>query len=136
MSYEDKDKDMTANSEAIKNDFGFWRDLWQQARLVYALIKDPSVPIYLKLIPFAAVLYLVFPLDLIPDIALGLGQLDDLTAILVMSKVFIELAPQHIVDRHLTEIRGYDGYEHNDDAVIIDQDVAESIKFKREDNLK
>ncbi|MCA9931661.1 MAG: DUF1232 domain-containing protein [Anaerolineales bacterium] len=89
---------------------GFWREVWQQIRLVYYLIKDPEVPFYLKLIPFVAVVYLLWPIDLITDVVPFLGQLDDLTALLVTSKVFVELVPQHVVMRHLDAIRMQDGY--------------------------
>ena len=89
---------------------GFWREVWQQIRLVYYLIKDPEVPFYLKLIPFVAVVYLLWPIDLITDVVPFLGQLDDLTALLVTSKVFVELVPQHVVMRHLDAIRVRDGY--------------------------
>lgn len=127
---EDKDNTMTVDADTIKNDIGFWRELWQQARLVYALLRDPNVPIYLKIIPFTAVLYLLVPFDLLPDVVPALGQLDDLTAILVMSKVFIELAPQRLVAKHMAKIRAQDG-RADEDPVIIDHDVAEKIKFNK-----
>lgn len=125
---DEKDETMSTDAQSIKKDIGFWRELWQQARLVYALLRDPQVPIYLKLIPFTAVLYLIIPFDLLPDVVPALGQLDDLTAMLVMSKVFIELAPQPVVASHLAKIRVQDGLEE-DSTIIIDHDVVEKIKF-------
>ena len=109
-------------------DPGFWREMWQQARLVYYLIRDPEVPFYLKLLPFTAVAYLLFPFDLLADFAPVLGQLDDITALLVGSKIFIELSPPHIVAKHMAAIRARDGYtavstpETDDlaEAIIID----------------
>lgn len=123
---------MTVDINAKRNTPGFWRELWQQARLIYALLRDPDVPIYLKIIPFTAVAYLLFPLDFIPDIALGLGQLDDLTVILVLSKVFVELAPHQAVKRHLDFIRMQDGFDPTTDSVVIDQDVAEKIVVEKD----
>lgn len=81
-------------------DPGFWKEIWTQVRLVWALIRDPEVPIYLKLLPAAVVLYVLFPLDFAPDIYPILGQLDDLTAVLVGAKVFVEMAPPDVVARH------------------------------------
>jgi uncharacterized membrane protein YkvA (DUF1232 family) len=49
-------------------DPAFWRELWNQARLVYHLMRDPDVPFYLKLLPLAAVAYVIFPADLAPDL--------------------------------------------------------------------
>jgi len=113
-----------------KNEPGFWREIWQQIRLVYYLIRDPEVPFYLKLIPFTAVIYLLWPIDLITDLVPFLGQLDDLTALLVTSKVFVELAPQHIVARHIDAIRHKDGYGSllgADNGITNDGELADAI---------
>ncbi|MEJ2748754.1 MAG: DUF1232 domain-containing protein [Anaerolineae bacterium] len=109
-------------------DPGFWREMWQQARLVYYLLRDPEVPFYLKLLPFTAVLYVLFPFDLLTDFAPVIGQLDDITALLVGSKIFIELAPPHVVARHMEAIRAQDGLtavpptdtDDLSEAIIID----------------
>ena len=84
---------------------GFWKEVWNQIRLIGYLVKDPEVPFYLKLLPAAAILYLLMPVDFIPDILLGIGQLDDLTAMFVASKVFISLSPQHIVAHYQERLR-------------------------------
>jgi len=108
-------------------DPGFWRDIWHQIRLVFSLLRDPEVPIYLKLLPLAAVVYVLFPIDFAPDFYPVLGQLDDLTALLVGAKVFVELAPPGAVARHMAEITGagYGGKSEDEEdalkeAIIID----------------
>jgi uncharacterized membrane protein YkvA (DUF1232 family) len=103
-------------------DPGFWKEIWHQVRLVFALIRDPEVPVYLKLLPAAAVLYVLFPLDFAPDFYPVLGQLDDLTALLVGAKVFIEMAPPHVVARHLDRMQHPEVKEEGDldDTIIID----------------
>lgn len=115
-------------------DAGFWREMWRQLRLVWHLIRSPEVPIYLKLLPLLAVLYVLIPTDLLPDVFPFVGQLDDLTALLVGAKVFIELAPQDVVARHLRTMRedrasaddvedSEAGAEINlEDSIIIDGD--------------
>jgi len=102
---------------------GFWREIWQQARLVYRLVCDREVPIYLKILPFLAVAYVLFPFDIISDFIPLLGQVDDGMVLLIGSKMFIELAPQTAVIRHLQAIREQDGYGLDDDmadAIIIE----------------
>ncbi len=84
---------------------GFFRELWQQVRLVYKLLLDPEVPIYLKVLPFAALVYLILPFDFLPDVIPGLGQLDDITILIVGAKMFIDMAPQQVVARHLQGMR-------------------------------
>ncbi len=93
-----------------QKDPGFWRELWQQIRLVFRLLGDREVPFYLKFLPFITVVYLIVPTDLLFDLTPVLGQLDDLAILLAGSKLFLYLAPAPVVARHLAEIRAQDGY--------------------------
>ena len=77
------------------------QDVARQARLAWRLFWDQRVPLWTKLIPPAALAYVLFPLDLVPDVALGLGQLDDAAVLLIGVKLFIELAPPDVVREHL-----------------------------------
>lgn len=113
-----------------KNEPGFWREVWQQVRLVYRLLRDPAVPIYLKVLPFLSLVYFIFPFDLIWDIYPIVGQMDDLAIILALSKIFVTLSPQNVVAKHLAQIRSEDGTivveqppdekEPTTDAIVID----------------
>lgn len=103
-----------------RNDPGFWRDAWQQARLVLHLLRDSDVPFYLKLMPFLTLIYLISPIDLLP------GGFDDATILLVGAKVFIELVPQHVVIKHLNRIRQAEGYDPIEETQI-DTAVAKEI---------
>lgn len=122
----DTEKNRAAAMAERARDPGFWKEIWTQVRLVWALIRDPEVPIYLKLLPAAVVLYVLFPLDFAPDIYPILGQLDDLTAVLVGAKVFVEMAPPDVVARHqqrLTEQMAKHDEENDDalkEAIVID----------------
>ncbi|MDX1663668.1 MAG: DUF1232 domain-containing protein [Candidatus Promineifilaceae bacterium] len=121
---EEKDE---AESNAMElperaRDPGFWRETWQQVRLVYYLLRDPEVPAYLKLLPLAAVLYVLFPLDLAPDLWPVIGQLDDLTALLVGAKVFVDLAPPHVVARHMDAMQEEELEDPLQDKIVIDVD--------------
>jgi uncharacterized membrane protein YkvA (DUF1232 family) len=89
------------SNKSLSSDPGFFGELWQQAKLVLQLFLDPKVPIYLKVLPIAALAYLLFPFDFLPDVVPGLGQLDDLTILLIGAKVFIEMAPKDVVDKYL-----------------------------------
>jgi uncharacterized membrane protein YkvA (DUF1232 family) len=107
MTENSENEKMSANTNIStdRRDPSFWREAWQQARLVFYLLRDPEVPFYLKFVPFVAFLYLLWPFDLLPAI-----PVDDITFLLVGGKVFIELAPQHVVIKHLNAIREKDGY--------------------------
>ncbi len=99
-----------ANDQNVTQQVGVFKSLVNRGRLAFRLIKDGRVPIYLKVLPALAVLYVVSPLDLIPDIAIGLGQLDDIGILLAGIEGFIALCPQYVVDEHLAEINGIDTY--------------------------
>ena len=88
---------------------GVLASIIKNARLVWRLLRDSDVPSWLKMIPPATLLYLLFPIDFIPDPMLGLGQLDDIGVILLGLKLFIELSPQEIVRRHLREMSSVTG---------------------------
>jgi uncharacterized membrane protein YkvA (DUF1232 family) len=85
---------------------GFFGNLVDQARLTWRLFNDRRVSGWVKLIPIAGLVYLLSPIDLLPDLLLpGLGELDDLTIILVSLKMFVDLAPPEIVREHLNNLR-------------------------------
>ena len=88
---------------------GILAGIIKNARLVWRLLRDSDVPSALKMIPPATLLYLLFPIDFIPDPMLGLGQLDDIGVILLGLKLFIELCPQEIVRHHLREMSSVSG---------------------------
>ncbi len=51
-------------------------------KLLYRLLRDPRVPVRRKILVGAAGLYLVSPIDLVPDALVPvLGQLDDLVLV-------------------------------------------------------
>ena len=77
------------------------QEAMRQARLAWRLFWDQRVPLWTKLIPPAVMAYVISPIDIIPDVALGLGQLDDIAVLLLGLKLFIELAPPEVVREHL-----------------------------------
>jgi uncharacterized membrane protein YkvA (DUF1232 family) len=85
---------------------GFWAELIKSFRLAWRLILDRDVPVLAKLIPLVIVAYILSPFDLIPDPILGLGQIDDLTLLILGTQVFIAVSPRWIVQRHRDVIDG------------------------------
>ena len=140
MNKQNEDMKLTTDiSTTMKKEIGFWREIVHQARLVYYLLRDPEVPFYLKLIPFIGIVYLFFPLDFVPDVLVGLGQLDDLTILLIGSKIFIEMAPPHIIAKHRHAIRLSDGYEDTsdiEDAIVIEGNHQASAKLDGHDKVE
>jgi len=78
--------------------------LLRNLRLAWHLLRDPLVPLWSKLIPFTALVYILLPADLIPDVIIGLGQMDDVAIVLLSLKLFIASCPPEIVQRHLAKM--------------------------------
>ena len=78
----------------------------RELKLLRRLLLDERVPLWQKAIPVEAAVYLVSPLDLIPDVLPVLGQLDDLAVLLGSLRLFRSLAPAALVEEHLAYIDG------------------------------
>ena len=75
------------------------------ARIVWGIMRDPRTPIGLKGMLAAALAYVVFPVDLVPDAIPILGQADDLTVLLLVLDLFIQNAPPEVRAEHTTRAR-------------------------------
>jgi len=82
--------------------FGIIREL----RLTWRLFRDRHVPWWAKSVPFLALAYVVWPLDILADPVLGLGQLDDAAIILLGLRLFMALCPTERVAQHQRHLDG------------------------------
>lgn len=97
----------------------------ERIRLTWRLLRDPRVAVWTKaMLPIVAVLYLLLPIDLIPDVILGFGQIDDLSMIGVtvfaMTKLLPRLAPNAVVNEHLSALRNKRGFRHRERGDVVD----------------
>lgn len=83
---------------------GLLSEILKQGRLILRLLGDRRVPIWPKLIIPGTVAYVLWPIDLLMDPILGLGQLDDVAIFLIGMKLFVELCPREIVQEHLDSL--------------------------------
>jgi len=74
-------------------------EIVNKIRLTFRLLMDKRVAFYLKLIPIAAVIYLVVPFDLV------IGPIDDTVLVIGAMQLFISLCPSEIVDEHSRFLR-------------------------------
>jgi uncharacterized membrane protein YkvA (DUF1232 family) len=66
-------------------------------KLVYYLLKDERVPLYLKILTFGVISYFLFPFDIIPDVFPVSGYVDDLILIFLILERFILWCPENVV---------------------------------------
>jgi len=96
MQYPERPSDVGALMRWLREFFGHFRLAWE-------LLWDGRVPFVTKLVPILTALYLLSPVDLIPDVALGLGQLDDLAILLIGMRLFVDVCPPALVSEHQGE---------------------------------
>jgi len=102
----------------VRHVAGFLGEIVYQIRLAWRLLTDHDVPTWVKFIPPLALFYLISPIDLLPDPILGLGQLDDLAVLLLGFKLFVEMCPRSVVQRHRDELTG--GTPPKPDGDVVD----------------
>ena len=78
-----------------------WRD---KLRLARALLSDRRIPLWLRGLAPALALYLIMPIDLIPDFIPVVGYLDDLVVALVAGGLLLRFAPRSILEDHLARL--------------------------------
>lgn len=86
------------------------RTLVAHARLSFRLLRDPAVPFFVKLVPLAAVLYLLWPIDGLPDFIPALGQLDDVGVLVLALESFLRLCPESVVAFHRSALATRQGF--------------------------
>jgi uncharacterized membrane protein YkvA (DUF1232 family) len=108
-----------------------FRTLPSNVRVTLRLIREPRVPLLLKLIPAAAAIYVISPLDFVPDVLPIVGQLDDLGIVFIAVEAFLRLAPSDAVDFHRTAVA--EGRRFN--PMPADGDVIDA-EFRRHDDAR
>lgn len=53
----------------------------KRIKLTIQYLKDKEVSVFKKLLIIGSLLYLIFPVDIVPDFIIGLGILDDITVL-------------------------------------------------------
>lgn len=83
-----------------------WVAVRGDARRLWVALRHPQAPVWLKLGSAGLVLYLISPVDLLPDVVPVLGMVDDL--------VLIPLAMRWMLNRLPAHVRGEDDQKPGD----------------------
>jgi uncharacterized membrane protein YkvA (DUF1232 family) len=110
---------------------GFFQDLILRVKLILRLIGDKRINFFLKLLPIAAAIYVVSPVDLLPGAVFPvIGALDDAAVIWLGTTLFVSLCPDDIVQEHNNELQKVvtstwrDASEQEDSGEIIDAEAS------------
>ncbi len=90
------------------------------ARLVWRLSFDRRVPLLLRMLLPAAILYAVSPFDLVPDRVPILGRFDDLIFLTFALLLLVKLSPKEVVDEHNGVAPSSNRPEEKDPNKVVD----------------
>ena len=100
----------------------------EQLRLSWRLLRDDRVSSLKYALPILLTLYVMSPVDPIPDFFLGIGQMDDLgvviAGVLLLARLVPKIAPAHIVDEHLRDM--HSGDEPVRSEPTVDDDAVDA----------
>jgi len=74
-------------------------------RLYWRLLGDRRVPHWPKAVLVGTLAYVAVPFDLLPDFMPVVGQLDDLTLVILVGRAFLWWCPAEVVTEHLRALR-------------------------------
>lgn len=81
-----------------------------EMKLAWRLLRDDRVTSLKYLAPALLALYVASPIDAIPDLLVGIGQVDDLgiaiLGFMIALKVIPKLAPADVLREHTSTING------------------------------
>lgn len=73
-----------------------WRLIRGDLRTLWSALRHPQAPMWLKLGTAAIALYVVSPIDLIPDFIPVIGAVDDLVLVPLAIRFLLSRLPAHI----------------------------------------
>jgi uncharacterized membrane protein YkvA (DUF1232 family) len=89
-----------------QNNCGGIAKFFDRMTLSRRLMADGRVSLFHKMIPPLALLYILSPIDIAPEILLGpLGVVDDVGIAILALEFFIRMAPSDVVREHLEDLQ-------------------------------
>jgi uncharacterized membrane protein YkvA (DUF1232 family) len=70
--------------------------------VLWFALKNPDTPKLLKFFGFLVMIYVLSPIDLIPDFIPIIGYLDELILVTLMVSVCLYFIPQYVMDESIT----------------------------------
>ena len=117
-------KDLDAKEKLVRD--GFWVklrramgsiDFAREAVAAWYCATDPTTPVRVKAILIGALAYFILPVDVIPDVIVGLGFTDDAAVFWAAWKA----VSSHIEERHRTRAAAALESEKNPDTESIEK---------------
>ena len=94
-------------------------------RLIWKLLTDSRVPFWIRIALPLALIYVISPIDILPDFIPVMGRVDDIIAIIAGIMILLKLAPKKVVNQY-----------KKDDKTIIDGEYREEDQENQNKNGK
>ena len=94
-------------------------------RLIWKLLTDSRVPFWIRIALPLALIYVISPIDIFPDLVPIIGRVDDIVAVVVGLMILLKLAPKKVVNQY-----------KKDDKTIIDGEYREEDQENQNKNGK
>ena len=94
-------------------------------RLVWKLLTDSRVPFWIRIALPLALIYVISPIDILPDFIPVMGRVDDIIAVVAGIMILLKLAPKKVVNQH-----------KKDNQTIIDGEYREEDQEDQNKNGK
>ena len=94
-------------------------------RLIWKLLTDSRVPFWIRIALPLALIYVISPIDILPDFIPVIGRVDDIIAIVAGIMILLKLAPKKVVNQY-----------KKDDKTIIDGEYREEDQENQNKNGK
>ncbi|MBD3289432.1 DUF1232 domain-containing protein [candidate division KSB1 bacterium] len=95
--------------KAIKNPgdaLNFIVNLPKLIKLHFRLFKDARTPLNAKIVLVLSLIYIVSPIDLVPDLLVPIiGYADDIIILVAASRYFLKACPPQLVTEHIEQIK-------------------------------
>ncbi len=78
--------------------------LRDKLHLAVALAREPRIPLAVRAIPPALILYLATPIDVIPDFIPVIGHLDDLLIVVIGIGLLLRFTPRYVLEEHIARL--------------------------------
>ena len=78
--------------------------LRRKLHLAAALVRDNRIPLLVRALPPALVLYLAMPLDVIPDFIPVIGHLDDVIVLVLGIALLLRFTPRAVLEEHVSRL--------------------------------
>jgi uncharacterized membrane protein YkvA (DUF1232 family) len=75
-----------------------WWKFKKEILMVWAMLRNPAAPAMAKLVALLSVVYIISPVDLVPDVIPILGWIDDGVVSILLFKLAFKLLPKEMYE--------------------------------------